>query len=221
MQEQIKKTEYGVFALLKIGKKEHIESFQKGEMYFNTLQYFRYLEEEQSNCQGDKYEGYSELFQPDMGTLEINGKEIKDISGPIMISLGLENQKNIFCMYSIIFEKEKREVLKINPKNFSFGEYSLIVRDVDEFLRRVCRACDGRELEYGFVEYVDINKFHGQYGPFKKPKKYSYQNELRFVLKNSSLKPFILKIGDISDITVIIKTSELNSTQFLLSNQKG
>ena len=168
MKEQNKKPEYDVITLLKIGKKEYLESFQKeGLMYMNTSKYFRDSEKALQSCQKDKYEGYSELFQPDKVTLEINGKEIKDVSGPIRISHGFDDNRNIFCLYAILYDRKKKEMLNVDPRNCEFGDHFLLIKDVDKFLKKVVIACKDKKLKYGFVEYIYARIHFKGVNPFK------------------------------------------------------
>jgi len=61
---------------------------------------------------------------------------------------------------------------------------------------------------YGLVEYVELERFSGNMGLFRKGKEYSWQREFRFCfgVRSEALNPvgaFEFQIGDISDITVI------------------
>ncbi|HQM85690.1 MAG TPA: hypothetical protein PLD55_13515 [bacterium] len=214
------RADYDVMLLLKIGQKEHIEAFQKeGLIYMNTFEYFREYEESSAECRKDVFEGCSELFQPNMGTLEINGKEIKDISGPMKITYDNSEKNNVFCMYAAKYDKNAKysledlnNIIKMNPQNYEFGNYCLILQNADEFLRRLHKSCNEKCLNFKhrLVEYVDTNKHHGEYGFFRKPLEYSYQSEFRIVIENHTGEPYKLFIGDISDISIILETTKYN-----------
>jgi hypothetical protein len=47
---------------LKLGQREHMEQFRKGQLYMNTLKYFRDLECDPARA--DHYEGATHIFQP-------------------------------------------------------------------------------------------------------------------------------------------------------------
>ena len=48
--------------LLKLGQREHMEQFRKGQLYMNTLKHFRDLESDPARA--DRYEGATHIFQP-------------------------------------------------------------------------------------------------------------------------------------------------------------
>lgn len=63
----------------------------------------------------------------------------------------------------------------------------------------------------GLVNYVPRGHHNGKMGIFKKFDTYSYQNEYRFVLTSGFSTPYKLIIGDISDITIIGASSDINN----------
>ena len=63
--------------------------------------------------------------------------------------------------------------------------------------------------EAHLVEYVD-DEYAGKVGPFRKFKKFSYQSEWRLVCLDGPGGPRRIHIGSIRDISVIMRSDELN-----------
>jgi hypothetical protein len=102
----------------------------------------------------------------------------------------------------------------INPKNFTFGDTYAVVKDGDEFLRRVRTAaqCAGLMLEIKMVEYVDPREHQGPMGVFRKSSAFAYQSEFRIALMPGTGVPFPFRVGDLSDITVTGPLTGINSS---------
>jgi len=109
----------------------------------------------------------------------------------------------------------------IDPRMRQFGDTVLIIRDVDTFFERLKATINTsgrnhvREMTCRAVEYVADN-FSGQYCIFKKRDRYSYQREFRFALSapNERGRPFVLSLGDLSDIAEIFALNSFaNRTQ--------
>jgi len=67
----------------------------------------------------------------------------------------------------------------------------------------------GIRFEADLVEYVD-DEHTGKVGPFRKFKKFSYQSKWRLVCYDGPGKPREIRIGSIRDISVIIRSDEVN-----------
>jgi hypothetical protein len=84
-----------IYALLKFGKREHLQRLRnEGSLYLNTLQYFQELESDPER--GDPFEGSETIIQPkDLGESFIDtptrlGRiaiSPQDLAGPIRIGL--------------------------------------------------------------------------------------------------------------------------------------
>ena len=64
-------------------------------------------------------------------------------------------------------------------------------------------------VQSSLVEYVD-DKYIGELGPFKKLKRFAYQSEWRLVCSEGPSGPREILIGDIRDISVILRSNEIN-----------
>lgn len=100
----------------------------------------------------------------------------------------------------------------ISRRNLQFGDTFALVRDGDEFLRRVTAAGEhlGYTLELQPVSYVDEQKHNGPMGIFRKRSAFSYQNEFRIALIPGPDKSCVLAVGDLSDIVVTGSLEDLN-----------
>lgn len=201
-----------VLALFKFGERRYVEQFvYEGKLYMNTLEYFVNLEADSQRS--DKDEGLNWCMQPNRVKLrmEIDGefKDIPGISGAILYSQPCDRAANIFCMYAL---RATQEHPPINPLNLKFGDTFAILKDGDEFLRRVQIAAEqsGHRIDWKLVKYVDRSQHHGPMGPFRKFSRLSYQSEFRIALFPGTGKAFDLTLGDISDIAILGPLSELN-----------
>lgn len=202
-----------VLALFKFGKQEHVEDFvYNGNIYMNSLSYFRKLEND--IVRKDKFESASYNLQADGATLrmEQDGKwiDVASIKGAIVSSDGSDRTTNVFCMYAF---RESASQKLIDARNFEFGDTFAILKDGNEFLRRV-RETAKREnivLKQGLVEYVDGKTYNGEIGIFRKFSEFAYQSEFRLAVVTRKEEPFSFRVGDISDISIIGKLAELNN----------
>lgn len=209
-------------------REEYAKDFIKGNLYSNRLSFFRGYEEEQSANRGDKYEGVVSWYQPDRIQLEINRISITDLADPVMVQMNWHDHLNVFCIYAAHtgeFETVSEETLKDFKKQLAIpedcqnlGKYAVIVTNVSKFIERVKTAVLYKKygLNAGLVKYYDPTSFNGSFSEkesiFRKRDEFSHQKEYRFIFNTNipGNDPLILNIGDISDITVQLNTSEIN-----------
>lgn len=203
----------GVLGLFKFGKESDIEKFCRlGQLFMRPLRDFRH--DEADELRGDKNEGTHWSVQPDLAKLkmEIDGafQEIPGIVGSIRFSRDLDKAVNVFCMYAL---RRRNPQTLIAPKNFSFGDTYALLKDGDEFLRRVRQAVipNGQRLCWRLVQYADQNTYSGHMGIFSKFSQFQYQSEFRIALIPGTGKPEIINIGNLSDIILTGKLSEINN----------
>lgn len=214
-----------ILGLLKFGKQPHIKSLQEGTIYMNPVNYFEKIEG--NKIIGDKEEGLSLHLQPDDITVKIDDHIIdnEDIVSPISVRRYKDQNANIFCMYAISLKEvvENNFEFKLDRRVKQFGDKCLVIMNGEEFVNRIKKAvkkinskATWYEKEMGLVEYVERDNFHGQVGVFKKFNEYEYQNEFRIALRVSKelrgeKGEFKLEIGDISDISIICDTDEIEA----------
>lgn len=219
---------------------EYLMDFVRGRFYMNTNILFSEMEKESllTNAQFDRLEGtdtilnstedielvmdFSEekprILQGIRGSFEYTGAPI------INAELGTDKPRNIYCLYSIWHGYKNNVITKVDERILNgLGEYFAIILNKEEFLNRVKKAVDKipyklkSDIQYGFVNYIDTK--HEPYielGPFRKDKKFIYQNEFRIALeldrKPEPLKYF--EVGDLSDIVLVGKTKYLLDIKF-------
>lgn len=205
-------TPHSVNAIIKIGQPEHIKSLQKqGEVYLNTWEYFR--RHELNNAQGDKHEGLAEIFQVANGhKLYIKaGEEWLPIGGlkdQLKFFAGNQGDFNLFCMFALMQESQQHLG---HPDLLQFGTAALVMTDGDAFISRLTRKLDEEGIPHhqALAEYVEKDLHEGEMGPFRKLSEFSYQSEWRVCAHARKGGPIKLFLGDLSDISVLVPTSEL------------
>lgn len=193
------------FALMKLGQKAHMEQFRKGQLYMNTLTYFRDLEADPARA--DRLEGVSHIFQPSDLRMSFDAPGFgrfdvapEDLAGPVTLAMNETYRSNVFCLTSIS-DPVSSEIFP--SKHEWFGESLVLILNTGEFIRRVVGAAklQGFAIWWQPVTYYDDGAYTGKLGHFSKAARYSYQKEFRFVIQTDGTKPVTLDVGDISDIT--------------------
>lgn len=200
-------------------KTEYVQDFLKGNLRFMPLTYYINLE---GDSREDEFEGVSSFYQPHLSEFEINGIKLNsdNLAGPILVRHN-NDHAHIFCMSAFYhkdttksFETEKEFLDSISKpckfKLLTFGDITVFITNIIEFFNRVDDAAKKTKLPYKrkLVTYVSLDEFHGKIEEpgFIKDLSYENESEFRFALKGLSDGPFILNIGDISDIAVIMDT---------------
>lgn len=215
------------FEFYKILDKQYVDSFRSGNLYMNSLEYFRKIEG--NEAQNDWAEGIC-------GTVHKNqlrqigfdfSEELQEVMGEkVTLSSNYFGLNNIFCLYRFLIDDERKLVWKPDKElqKFNDADTKVVVRitDTEEFLRRVDKAVE-KNLKNQIMEYciygniVYSNSWSHADGPgtrsaFHKEPSYSYQNEWRLCVLRNALDrgAFQFEIGDLSDIT-----EEISLEQFL------
>jgi hypothetical protein len=195
--------------LMKFGQQEHLLQFQdEGLLYMNQPQYFWEIEDEE--LRGDPFDCIAKVARGPKIAFTLAGKEVF-MEGHWTIRMYLpEGEKiNIFCMYALRSLIEG--TFPVDERNFQFGEHALVLINPDEFMHRIEKTLKSQEIraEANLVEYLD-GEHTGEVGPFRKLKRFAYQSEWRLVCYHGSGEPRIIRIGSIKDISVIIRSDEVN-----------
>jgi hypothetical protein len=215
--------------LIRFSEPRWLEAFRnEGELFMNTLDYFRTLESDPARA--DTYEGTGRMVQPaDIGELIFDsglpqlGKHIADpreLCGPVRVSLSKTLACNIFCMFSITRPIDG-DIVKAEHRH-ELGSAFVLVLNSAEFMNRVIEA--GRreglaELSCGAVEYYDGTLYSGEVGPFGKRSIYRHQSEYRIVAKPGLGRPRTLRVGNLRDITSeILPSADINELLDFSSN---
>lgn len=158
-----------------------------------------------------------------------------DLVGPIEIHETSLNHLHIVSLHAVHtgnldmqklsngnIECLRRELI-ISKKCFALGDYAVVIMNVEEFIKRMQIAAQAKnyQITHRLVKYYNPNIFHGTFrgadSLFWKQHKYRYQRELRFLIKSNLCGsfPLFLELGDLRDITLQIKSTELNEKKFL------
>ncbi len=226
-----------IFAFIKIDNNlSHLEFFQEGRLFMRTLRYFKNYEDKCLHGRGDKLEGSIGVFQPSQVKLELNGIPLNSFQFQDQIIVHSESllEKHTFCLItsyindeSPMISDEKSKHFKLDSKNYKFGGWLLIIRDPQEFLNRVKQSFKQQHIIYriGMVKYYNFVETNTMFDDietgFQKPFEFSHQNEFRILIDSPIIDEqcIIVKIPSIKDISLIIKTDELNDHLHLNMNQ--
>ena len=224
-----------VFFLVKFfDKPKHANAFVCGRVFARRLSAFKKDEDSDESGRIDRHEGTISWMQPGKCQIIINGMDISaDLAGPAQVQRHWLNHINVFCVHaahsgdldlaSLSNIEPLRQKLTIPDKCLSLGNYAVVVKNVPEFINRM--KTSARAKGYGIaqrlVKYYDPEIFHGHFrdveSVFWKQDQYRYQREFRFAINRGSLGeyPLVMDIGDIRDIALQFKSTELNGKNFL------
>lgn len=213
------------YVFVKFGEPEHMNRFvEDGEMYMNSFNFFREVEGDENRH--DRHEGVDQVHQALSGILKVKDpctgeyREVATITKATLLETPAAiDIMNMFCMYGVeASESEKTSLAKLDARVYDgFGGSMVIITDPSKFIERVKESAESRGLlvKFGKVHYVDFSIYHGKAGPFVKSDTYSYQNELRFVAYGGEPRmPLKLMLGDLSDITITLPSSQAASISF-------
>lgn len=220
-----------IFALVKIVERpEYARSLLRGELYMNSLAYFREYEDHKGELRGDCWDGLGAIWQPgQISELRIADHCISpaELAGPVLLRYKRLDYTNIFCTYSFDsrgFDAVSAETLAdfrrgmLMPDSvFGLGSIAVLIHNVTEFFKRVDSAIkrEGLSGHRGLIRYFDEAAHHGDFGDqagFHKRQAYAYQREYRVAVERQapSTEPYTLSVGDLSDIAVVTTPEEVN-----------
>ena len=202
------------------------DDFINGKLYLNSLEYYRGIESiinktnaERNSAINDFREGaVASVNKKDLYKFNIDWeKEITDniIGNVYLLSEALKYIK-VLCFYAFMYDKDSKTVFAPSEKLSQFGATeAIIIIDTIEFFERIRRALDKRKTKiiaanHKFVNYYKDDEKTKILGAFNKREDFLWQQEYRFMFveESFSLEPTILEIGDISDITIRVKTKD-------------
>lgn len=221
-----------IYAFVKLFEtKEYAESFVNGKLFMNTIGSFKKYEDKFGELRGDKYEGIIALYQPDkLGEIKLGEVSIpaSDLAAPIVISDNHLLKNNVFCIYSLNSRgydsvsaetlSDFKRTLELHESCFGLGKFCVVITNAMEFIERCKSALEKENLnaDLGLVDYYNDHEFHGQMSKdklgFQKSHLYAHQREYRIKIdtNRSEPSPYILDVGDLSDIAVITTPKEFN-----------
>jgi hypothetical protein len=218
-------------------EERYADQLLAGELYLNTLAYFRKIETVEDG-RFDTHEAVSMWLQPEDIIMKLNAPgfdEIlitgKDLAAPTSVFRTDSDYIHVFCLYTVTLNnfkivngritgktEELQRDLTIDKRCFEFGQYAVATNPVlfQQQLREALRA-QSRPFRSRFVTYYDETTFHGQIpdkdAPFWKQSRFSYQREYRVcvypVVEVAS--PITIRIGDISSFSKKLKATEIDT----------
>lgn len=209
------------YDLFKIISPEYADDFINGKLYMNTLDFFR--GGTKNVAQGDWQEGTC-------GT--INKNQLRQFGYSFLSTeldiLANDNVtmlsdyyafNNIFCMYSLHYDDERRIVYKPDGKIYEFNDENddekivVHITNTEDFFRKldiaISKYLEANKIEYGIYGEITYSSAWanadgmGTRSAFHKEPSYSYQKEWRLCILQKLIgkSPFIMEIGDLSDIS--------------------
>lgn len=204
--------------LLKFSEEESFldSMFDRGSFYCNTVDFFRRVD---NSYQGDRHDSKLNIIQGMDVEIFIKDKKIAKADNIQIYNDCESNSGNILSFYCYETESIPRNVGRhkvfIDDRMLKFGDYVLMIFDIKAFFARL--ECKMKELKVEYeispVKYYDSKSYSGVLGIFRKEEKYKYQNEIRLFIKNPTNCPLKFEIGNISDISKKIKTSDLKNLE--------
>lgn len=198
--------------------------------------------------------GVIDLFEGTVGTERLADSNIPDMlkghaqTDLVYRSVGM-GYCNILCFYKMdyeVLEGEGADILRMRgiPVKYylgdmhEFGDYAVIIDDLDELIGRIHKAVRSCGFKYscGPVRYRkltrndkdpllghnvtlkeealhDISNVKSRRDAFSKTEKYEYQREWRVVLYRGvkDKEPYRLEVGDLRDIVHWVKREDLDA----------
>lgn len=210
-----------ILSLIKIGKAEHQQAlFEKGQIYMQTAQYFKTLEDDEGR--GDKLEGAVKVEQLTWLKILSGDQEIliEKSNGSMIRGNVVTDDPNFNCnIYSMIglTEADINIETPIDLSNSSLGDYFILIYNVREFNKRIQGKLDEMKLKnsWGMVTYYDEYQHNGHLDIFKKSSKFKSQKEVRYVANRNENEPLMIEIGNISDIAIASSIDRLGSIKLI------
>ena len=227
IEKRIEESNITTYGIVKFGSKENLEKLQKGQIYCRNLEFYKSIEHKDKPF-FDNNEGLSAIYQNDQISIKIgpvDGKEIilnKDKGLVGAVKMGYNFSSPVFCTFAInsgdwncaISDNNYDDFIEsIRPKDelTKFGEYACVFMNGAEFNKRLSKACKDSSVsvEHGYVHYVNFKEVSGripeEYIGFVKDISFKDESEYRYMFFGNELNdPFLLNVGDLSDITQII-----------------
>lgn len=228
-----------IVMLAKFGKEEYMKSLQRGELYCKRLYYYSELEKNTGDRKiGDKNEGKHIMNQCNLLLYDNEtGNYLKKYSG-VKVEVEINKIKNmpVFCMVGIkasdlelLEDNKDTKKYKMNIeelfkdfKDDEEWESALIINNHLEFFERINKLCakKGIVAKRKSINYTDmsINLIDRDLDvekdiyniAFWKDNFYKNQFEYRIIFENIEIEDYIkLNIGDISDISQLIKKDQI------------
>lgn len=222
-----------IFSFVKLFEdKGYAENFVNGKLFMNTIRSFKEYKDKSGELRGDEYEGIIALYQPEkLGEIKIGEHTIpaSDLAAPIVRYGNHLLNHNVFCIYSLNSRghdtvsaetlSDFKRTLELHESCFGLGKYCVVILNASRFIERCQAAIQKLNVNgnLGLVDYFDEREFHGNMPEdklgYQKRSLFSHQREYRVKidLNRQESSPYVLEVGDLSDIAVITTPKEFNA----------
>ena len=217
------------FLLLKFfSEEEHMIEFLNGSLYMTPRENFQNIELSSGQQDYDEgksliSKGYKPVFIMKDGKCYFRLEEVEEENAYFSYSSVKDRKKVIFCMYSLEFDIDNGEYIKV-PKQMidEFGPYCAVVLTPYAYFDRIKATPDteGLNIYMGHVKYVEQSESPKIYDwrPFIKEIRYQYQSEFRIVLESDSEVPVKLQLSSDTNCLMVGNLSESILNGFYLIN---
>jgi hypothetical protein len=221
---------YGIFCLIKFGRKEHLEALRdKGQVRFGLLANFQTSTEKE---RGDKFETAVNILNGQFTKVECNHPELgrhtfKVAANTLGTIIHFLNEP-YYCFSSYALTSDcfgEYDTYVIDNKMLGFGDHALVIFEPVLFLDRIKRNLTDKKIEFGYkrTDYRNY-KIEGDIDTnlFSKTDELSHQHEHRILIKMDSVdKAIFVEIGSIRDWCFLSSTDELIKTEFKARRHVG
>jgi hypothetical protein len=222
---------------IKYGDKIHLQQLLEGKIRFTSLRRYTRIEDQEAYFY-DKDEGILGLHDsanitillgpPDNPVITLSAKN--GLIGSVAVRPYADDLPHALCMSFIsipLNQKIQEKMAKgscladlvSNGDMKDFGESVFVVRDLEEFIKRIERAAakENADVRAGLVKYTDMSKVSRNFTPseigFIKDIRYAKEKEIRIIMTSKENHPkneiWTIDVGSLTDICLIVPAEEL------------
>jgi hypothetical protein len=184
------------------------DQFLAGDLYLNTIHYFKTLESSDTADRRDPTEATFLWVQPKDATIKLQVPKLnlkavitgKDLAAPLQVSSTFHESFHVLCLTAPetdtpVIESGAianldviHQQLQLDQRCFRMGQFAVVV-PVLALLERIhgCLKRNGLAASQNMVTYYDDSSFSGHFSaseiPFRKQKRFAYQREWRLCVK--------------------------------------
>lgn len=202
--------------LIKVGKKDHIESlYENGDVFFRTFKDFREMENVQTSqdnpiaLRNDEFEGLERSLSGRITFSPSHDKSLKFQVDDAKINIYQNKYSHLYCLYG--FSHDIKRGFKIDQRMSLFGDTAVIFNS-KIFLTELANTLSDYKVDFDmdYVKYYS-NEYSGVLGPFYKREIYSYQYEYRIATNVEINNIFIGNVLKKQSDSIIISSNQLHN----------
>lgn len=237
-----------IITLVKFSNKlSRLEDLQKGNLYLNTLEYFRNIEKEtRKKGMGDYNEGRFILTDLDINIYDYETEDLiltgkastsaitsqEDSDKHVLCtsyidfrSLKISEQGKDYFKANIVYTEEQKKAVRNN-----FGEYALVIsfsqfsNNLNASFKKLGIEATGDKVKYSDYSINYTNRLEPFIGNTSdkylwKDLYFENQKEYRVIILNKDSKvPITIKVGDMSKYSTIITSEKLFNNELIVES---